>query len=38
VTILPHEAKPLLDCFAFSQSYLAKGKIIPVVILPHEAK
>jgi len=24
--------------FAFNQSYLAKGKIAPVVALPHEAK
>jgi len=38
VTILPHEAKALLDYFPFSQLYLAKGKIAPVVILPHEAK
>jgi len=38
VTILPHEAKALLDYFPFSQLYLAKGEIAPVVILPHEAK
>jgi len=25
-------------CFAFNQSYLAKGKIALVVLLPHEAK
>jgi len=24
--------------FAFNQLYLAKGKITPVVLLPHEAK
>jgi len=24
--------------FAFNQSYLAKGKIAPVVLLPHETK
>jgi len=24
--------------FAFNQSYLAEGKIAPVVLLPHEAK
>jgi len=24
--------------FAFNQSYLAKGKIAPLVLLPHEAK
>ena len=33
VTILPHEAKALLDYFPFSQLYLAKGKIAPVVTL-----
>jgi len=38
VTILPHEAEALLDCFPFSQLYLSEGKIAPVVILPHEAK
>jgi len=38
VTILPHEAKALLDYFAFNQSYLSKGKIAPIVLLPHEAK
>jgi len=37
VTIFPHEAKALLDYFAFNQSHLAKGKTAPVV-LPHEAK
>jgi len=26
------------NCFAFNQSQLAKGKIAPVVVLPHEAK
>jgi len=39
VSILPHEAK--YNCwnyFAFNQSYLAKGKIAPVVLLFHEAK
>jgi len=24
--------------FAFNQSYLAKGKITPAVLLPHEVK
>jgi len=24
--------------FAFNQSYLAKGKIAPVVVLPHDTK
>jgi len=38
VSILPHEAKTLLDYFAFDQSYLAKGKIFQVVLLPHDAK
>jgi len=38
VTILPHEAKALLDYFPFSQLYFAKGKIARVVIFPHEAK
>ena len=38
VSILPHEAKALLHYFAFNQSFLAKGKIAPVVLLPHEAK
>ena len=26
------------DYFAFNQSYLLKGKIAPVVLLPHDAK
>jgi len=26
------------DYFAFNQLHLAKGKIAPVVLLPHEAK
>jgi len=38
VSILPHEAKALLEVFCFNQSYLAKGKIVSVVFLPHEAK
>jgi len=38
VTILPHEAKALLDYFPFSHLYFAKGKIARVVIFPHEAK
>jgi len=38
VTILPHEAKGLLNYFAFNQLYLAKGKIAPIVLLPHETK
>jgi len=38
VSILPHEAKALVNYFAFNQSYLAKGKIALVVPLPHEAK
>jgi len=35
---LPHEAKALLYYFTINQSYLANGKIAPVVLLPHEAK
>jgi len=35
---LAHEAKVLLDYFAFNQSYLSKGKIASLVLLPHEAK
>jgi len=38
VTIFPHEAKAPLKYFAFNQSYLAKGKIAPVILLPHKAK
>jgi len=38
VTILPHETKALLNYFAFNQSYLAKGKIAPVILMPHVAK
>jgi len=38
VYILPHEAKALQELFLFNQSYLAEGKIVPVVILPHKAK
>jgi len=38
VSILPNGAKALQNYFAFNQSYLAEGKIIPVVILPHKAK
>jgi len=38
VSILPHEAKALLDCFACNQSYLSKSKIASVVLLTHEAK
>jgi len=38
VSILPDEEKALLDYFAFNQSYLAKGKITPAVLLLHEIK
>jgi len=38
VSILPHEAKALMNYFAFNQLYLAKGKIAPAILLPHEAK
>jgi len=38
MTILPHEAKSVLEYFTFNQWYLAKGKIAPRVLLPHEAK
>jgi len=38
VSILPHEAKHCWNYFAFNQSYLAKGKIAPAGLLPHEAK
>jgi len=38
MSILLHEAKALLQYFAFNQSYLAEGKIASVVLLPHEAK
>jgi len=38
VSILPHEAKALLELFCLQPIYLAEGKIAPVVILPHEAK
>jgi len=39
VSILPHEAKTLLEnIFSIKQSYLAKYKISPVVVLPHETK
>jgi len=38
VPILPHEAKALLDYFAFNQSYLSESKMAPVVLLPQEAK
>jgi len=38
VSILPHEANTLLDYFALNQSYLDKGKISLVVLLPHDAK
>jgi len=38
VSILLHEAEAPLELFAFNQLYLAKGKIAPVVFLPHEAK
>jgi len=36
--MLPHEAIALLELFCFNQLYFAKGKIVPVVLLPHEAK
>jgi len=35
---LPHEAKALLELFAFSQIRLVEGKIVPGVPLRHEAK
>jgi len=38
VSILPHEAKALLDLFCVQQSCLAKGKINPAVIFPCEAE
>jgi len=38
VFILPHEAKTLLELFCLEPIVLAKGKIAPVVLLPHEAK
>jgi len=40
VFILPHgmRQKHCWNYFAINQSYLAKGKIAPVVILPHDAK
>jgi len=31
-------SKALPDYFAFNQLYLTKGKIAPIVLLPHEAK
>jgi len=38
VSILSLDSKALLQLFCLQQSYLAKGKIAPVVVLPHEAK
>jgi len=38
VSILPHEAKALLDLFCVQQSCLAKGKINPAVSFPCEAE
>jgi len=40
VSILPPETKALLEWnyFGLIQSYLAKGKITPVALLPHETK
>jgi len=38
VSILPHDSKPLLELFCLHPTYLPKGKIAQVVILPHEAK
>jgi len=29
---------PGCNYFAFNQSYLAKGKIAPIVLSPHESK
>jgi len=36
--ILPHEAKELLELFCFSQIGLVEGKIVPAMLLSHEAK
>ena len=38
IFILPHEAKELLELFAFSHIRLVEGKILPAMLLPHEAK
>jgi len=39
VSILPHEAKALLELFWLQPILFGhKGKIAPVVLLPHEAK
>jgi len=38
VSILPHEAEALLELFCLQPIYLAKGKIVPIVLLPNEAK
>jgi len=38
VSIVPHEAKALLEYFAFNHSYLSKGKTASVVLLTHEPK
>jgi len=36
--ILPHEAKALLALFCLEKIQLVEGKIVPAVLLPHEAK
>jgi len=35
---LSHEAKNYWSYFAFIQIRLVEGKIVPAVLLPHEAK
>jgi len=35
---LPHEAKELLELFYLSPNAIVEGKIVPAVLLPHEAK
>jgi len=36
MSILPHEAKALLQLFCLNQTFLAEGKITSVVLLSHE--
>jgi len=38
VSIFPHEAKAQLEVFCIQPIVFGKGKIAPVLILPHEAK
>jgi len=38
IFILPHEAKELLELFYLSPNAIVEGKIVPAVLLPHEAK